>query len=154
MKRFLCVALLCAVGCTSVPTNSAPAASPTTAPAAAAAKEHGWQVWIPAFFADLWESFDARIGMDYGFGAHLKVTDLARIGIFDYSDFSLIGVDKGIFKGEYAFPDLRAWNKNGSWDLSVKVGVGLGAEATLHTEELIDAITTLVTLDYWSLNDD
>ena len=151
MKRFLCVALLCAVGCTSVPTASAPTAS---LPAAPAAKEHGIQVWIPNFFADLWESFDARIGMDYGFGAHIKVTDLARIGIFDYSDFSLLGVDKGIFKWEYSVPDLQAWHKNNSWDLSVKVGVGLGAEATLHTWELIDAISTLVTLDYYSFNGD
>ena len=71
MKRFVCIALLSAVGCTSVPT-----APPTTppAPTAPAAKEHGIQVWIPNFFADLWETVDARIGMDYGFGAHLKLT--------------------------------------------------------------------------------
>ena len=47
-----------------------------------------------------------------------------------------------------------AWNKNGSWDLSIKLGVGLGAEATIHTWEIIDAISTLVTLDYYSFNGD
>src|SRR5690242_15754660 len=103
MKRLLSVALLCAVGCSSVP------ATPTTKAPAAGEKEHGLQVWVPNFFADLWETFDARIGMDYGFGAHIKLTDLAKIGIFDYSDFSLIGVDKGIFHGQWAFPNLEAW---------------------------------------------
>ena len=98
MKRLLCVALLCAAGCASVPTSaptSLPAGAPPTA-LADSAKEHGWQVWIPHFFADLWETFDARIGMDYGFGAHIKLTDLARLGIFDYSDFTLIGVESDI----------------------------------------------------------
>ena len=157
MKRLLCVALLCAVGCASAPTSapvSLPAGAPPPAYADGGAKEHGWQVWIPHFFADLWECFDARIGMDYGFGAHIKLTDLARLGIFDYSDFSLIGVESDIFKGGYHFPNLAAWNKNGSWDLSVKIGVGLGAEATIHTWEIIDAISTLVTLDYYSFNGD
>jgi len=155
MKRLLCVALLCAVGCASVPT-SAPTSLPAGAPPTALAegKEHGIQVWIPNFFADLWEIFDARIGMDYGFGAHIKLTDLARLGIFDYSDFTLIGVESDIFKGGYHFPNLEAWNKNGSWDLSIKLGVGLGAEATIHTWEIIDAISTLVTLDYASFNGD
>jgi len=147
MKRFLCVALLCAVGCTSVPTAPSP-----TAPVAG--KEHGLQVWVPNFFADLWEVADARIAMDYGFGAQFKLTDLARIGIFDYSEFSLIGVDKGIFKGEYAFPDLRAWNNNGSWDLSAKFGMGLGAEFALHTWEVVDFFSSLVCLGFWSFDDD
>src|SRR5262245_64512908 len=105
MKRLLCVALLCLAGCASVPTDKAPAAPE--------GKEHGLQVWIPHFFADLWETFDARIGMDYGFGAHIKLTDLARLGIFDYSDFTFIGVESDIFKGGYHFPNLEAWNKNG-----------------------------------------
>jgi hypothetical protein len=151
MKRFLCIALLSAVGCTSVPTASEPAAPAPTAPAA---KEHGLQVWIPNFFADLWETVDARIGMDYGFGAAVKLTDLARIGIFDYSDFALIGIEADIFKGEYHFPNLAAWQKNGSWDLSAKLGVGLGAEAHIHTWEIVDAVSSLVCLGFWSFNDD
>src|SRR5262245_23477823 len=147
MKRFLSVALLCcAAGCASAPTN--------TAPAAPEAKEHGLQVWIPNVFADLWETFDARIGMDYGFGAHLKLTDLARIGIFDYSDFMFFGITSGIFKLQYPFPNMAAWNQNGSWDLSAKVGVGLGAEATLHTWEVVDFVSSVVGLGFWSLDDD
>lgn len=151
MKRFVCIALLSAVGCTSVPTAPATTAPAPTAPAA---KEHGIQVWIPNFFADLWETVDARIGMDYGFGAHLKLTDLARIGIFDYSDFSLFGLESGVFHGNYQFPNLAAWTKNGSWDLSAKIGLGLGAEATIHTWEIVDAVTSLVGLGFWSWNDD
>jgi hypothetical protein len=150
MKRLLSVALLSAVvaGCASVP------AAP---PAAAVQNSHagtGWRDWIPATFADIYQTLDARIGMDYGFGANLKVTDLARIGIFDYSEFSLIGVDKGIFHGQYQFPNIKAWENNGSWDLALKIGVGLGAEASLHTWEIIDAISTFVTLNYWSFDGD
>ncbi len=148
MKRLLSVALLCAVaaGCAS-----APVAQPV---AGGNAQGHGIQSWIPASFADLWETVDARIGIDYGFGAHLKVTDLARIGILDYSEFSLLGVDKGIFYGDYALPNMEAWKNNGSWDLSAKIGVGLGAEATLHTWEVVDFASTLLTLNYFSFDDD
>jgi hypothetical protein len=151
MKRFVCIALLSAVGCTSVPTATA---TPAPAPTAPAAKEHSIQVWIPNFFADLWETVDARIGIDYGFGAKLKLTDLARIGIFDYSDFTFFGLESGIFHGNYQFPNMAAWSKNGSWDLSIKLGMGLGAEATIHTWEIVDAVTSLVGLGFWSINDD
>jgi len=148
MKRLLSVALLCAVaaGCAS-----APVAQPV---AGNDAHAKGIQNWIPASFADLWEIGDARIGIDYGFGASLKLTDLFRLGIIDYSEFSVLGVDKGIFHGEYAIPNLKAWERNGSWDLSAKIGVGLGAEATLHTWEVVDFASTLLTLNYWSFNDD
>jgi hypothetical protein len=149
MKRLLSVALLCVVaaGC---------ATTPVARPVATDEMQGGTgiQDWIPASFADLWETVDARIGMDYGFGAHLKLTDLARIGILDYSDFSLVGIDKGIFHGHYAFPNMMAWERNGSWDLSAKLGVGLGAEATLHTWEVVDFASTLLTLNYWSFNND
>jgi|GEM_PF-5440288 len=147
MKRLLCVVLLSAVGCTSVPTAAEPPV--------AVAKEKGIQVWIPGFFADLWETFDARIAMDYGFGAHLKFTDLARVGIFDYSDFAFIGTGAGtFFKFEYDFPNMDPRTKNGSWDLSIKVGMGLGAEATLHTWEVVDFLSSFVCFGYWSFNDD
>jgi hypothetical protein len=146
MKRQFCIALLCAVGCTS---------APVVEPAPLNGEhEHGLQTWIPGAFADFWEVMDARIGLDYGFGAHIKLTDLARIGIFDYSDFSLVGVESGIFYGQYAFPDLTAWNNNGSWDLAFKLGVGLGMEASLHTWEFVDFLSSLVCLGYWSFDDD
>ena len=155
MKRLLCVALHCAVGCTSVPT-SAPTMLTKDAPPTTMleGKEHGIQVWLPNSFADLWEILDARIGMDYGFGAHIKLTDLARLGIFDYSDFSLLTIDSGIFHGEWNPPNMDPRTKNGSWDLSLKLGVGLGAEATLHTWEIVDFLSTFLTLGYWSFNDD
>ncbi len=146
MKRLLSVALLCAVGCSTVPVDKPVVGGDQ--------KEHSWQSWIPGACADLWETFDARIGMDYGLGAHFKLTDLARLGIFDYSDFALVGVGSGIFHGQWAFPNLEAWKQNGSWDLSVKVGVGLGGEATLHTWEVVDFFTSVVGLGYWSADDD
>ena len=141
MKRLLCVALLSAVGCTSVPTSAEP---PVAAP-----KEHGIQVWVPGFFADLWETFDARIAMDYGFGAHLKFTDLARIGIFDYSDFSLLGIDRDIFYGRMHWPHREGWHMQTSYDLAVKVGVGLGAEAAIHPYEIVDWLCWTFTAGYY-----
>jgi hypothetical protein len=146
MKRLFCVALLCAVGCTSVPTSEPAPLNGDDA--------HGIREWIPGACADLWETMDARIGLDYGFGAHIKITDLARIGIFDYSDFSLVGVDRGIFYGNWNFPDMKAWNNNGSWDFAFKFGIGLGMEGSLHTWELIDFFSSVVGLGYWSLDDD
>jgi hypothetical protein len=157
MKRLFCVALLCAVGCTSVPVAEPAPAVVDPAPVVAVNGDHnepGLARWIPGIFADLWEVLDARIGLDYGLGAHLKFTDLARIGIFDYSDFSLIGVDSEIFHGEYTFPDMAAWTKNGSWDFSAAFGVGLGAEFAFHTWEFFDFVSSIVGLGYWSLNDD
>ena len=144
MKRLLCAVLLCAVGCVSTPAS----------PAQDGKKDTDIRDWIPGIFADLYETVDGHIGMDYGFGAHLKLTDLARIGIFDYSDFAFFGIESGIFHGHYNFPDLRAWENNGSWDLSAKIGVGLGASASIHTWEVIDFISSVVGLGYWSLDKD
>lgn len=144
MKRLLCAALLCAVGCVSAPVG----------PAAEEQKEGCIRNWIPGIFADLYETVDGHIGMDYGFGAHLKLTDLARIGIFDYSDFTLVGLESGIFHGHYNFPDMDPRGKNGSWDLTAKLGVGLGASAAIHTWEVVDLLSSIVGLGYWSLNED
>jgi hypothetical protein len=153
MRHLICVVLLCAVGCSAVP--AAPPAAPTVEPTATAVVngDHattGWQAWIPGIFTNLWDTFDARIGMDYGFGAHVKVTDLARIGIFDYSDFSLLGVDRDIFYGEWHWPHREGWHVQTSYDLAFKVGLGLGAEASLHTYELVDWLCWTVTLGYYS----
>jgi len=141
----LCVVLLCAVGCSSVPAPEAPA------PETAVVEDSGIQVWIPNFFADLWETFDANIGLDYQMGAHIKFTELARIGIFDYSDFTLLGVDKGIFYGEWNFQEPE---RGHYWDLSGTIGVGAGASATLHTWEVLDAVSSLIGFGYWSLDGD
>ena len=141
MKRLLCVALLCAVGCSSAPT-------------AEPAKDGTIRNWIPGIFADVWDTFEARVGVDYGFGAHMKFTNLARVGIFDYSDFSLLGFDSGVFNGDYVFPDFNPTHPGGAWDLSAKVGVGFGAEATLHTWEIVDLASSIIGLGYWSLEND
>lgn len=140
MKRFLCIALL-AVGCSSMPT--APADTTTTA---------GIQDWIPGIFADLYETVDANIGLDYGFGAHYKLTELLRVGILDYSDFSVLGLDKEIFYGKWNFPKM---NQPGSvWDLSATLGVGLGASATIHSWEVLDLLSSIIGFGYWSIDKD
>ena len=147
MNRLFCVALLCAVGC-----SSAPAVEPV--PLNDEHHRGGIQEWVPGAFEDLWEVMDGRIGIDYGFGGSIKLTDLARIGIFDESQFSLFGVESDVFYGECHFPDLRAWNKNGSWDLSFRFGIGLGMEASLHTWEMLDFFSSVLGFGYYSLNDD
>ena len=145
MKRFLCIALLCAVGCSAVP----------TAPTNYALQDDegtGIQYWIPAIFYNLWETVDANIGWDYGFGAHLKLTELARVGILDYSDFNVLGFTKNIFFGEWEVPPM---NQRGAvWDLSATVGIGLGASATIHVWEVVDLISVIVGFGYWSFDKD
>ncbi len=151
MRHLLCVALLCAVGCSSIPATSS---LNTAAPASES--EQGLRQWIPGIFEDAWEVVDARIGMDYGFGAHFKFTDLARVGIFDYAEFDVLGFDKGIFHGKYSLPSMDPMNpaKNSSWDVSAKLAIGLGAEATVHAWELVDLASSIVGFGYWSLNQD
>lgn len=154
MKHLICVALLCAVGCSAVPAapSTAPP-EPTAASVPLAGEGHhdrGIQAWIPGIFTNLWDTFDARIGMDYGFGAHVKMTDLARIGIFDYSDFSLLGFDRDIFYGQWNFPHREGWHVQTSYDLAFKVGVGLGAEAAVHPYEIVDWLCWTFTAGYWS----
>ena len=155
MRYLIGVALLCAVGCSAVPA-AAPTPSPATEPASAPVvngdHDKGIQAWIPGIFNNFWDTFDARIGMDYPFGAHLKVTDLARIGIFDYSDFSLLGFDRDIFYLHWNWPYREGWHVQTAYDLSVKLGMGLGAEATLHTYEVADWICWTLSLGYFDLN--
>jgi hypothetical protein len=154
MRLLICVALLCAVGCSAVPVAepAATVAAPETAPVANGEHDHGIQAWVPGIFSNLWDTFDARIGMDYGFGAHVKLTDLARFGIFDYSDFSLLGLDREIFYGKWNWPHREGWHVHTSYDLSFKVGVGLGADAALHTYEVVDWLAWTFSLGYWDLD--
>lgn len=158
MRHLICVLLLGAVGCSAVP-EAGPAAPPAAAAVAPVVvqeefHEEGWQAWIPGIFTNLWDTFDARIGMDYGFGAHLKLTDLARIGIFDYSDFSLLGIDRDIFYGRMHWPHREGWHVQTSYDLAVKVGVGLGAEAAIHPYEIVDWLCWTFTAGYYSPSTD
>ena len=145
MRVFLCVALLCAVGCSSVATEQTQGE-----------QRRGIQYWIPETIDDICDVMDANIGLDYGFGAHIKFTDLARIGIFDYADFALIGFDSQIFDGVYAGVNMAAWSPAGlnSWQLQGKIGAGLGAMLMLDPWEFVDLISTFVTLNYFSFDDD
>jgi hypothetical protein len=154
MRHLICVALLCVVGCSAVPAAppAAPAAALASAPVVNGEHEKGIQAWIPGIFTNLWDTFDARLGVDYGFGAHLKVTDLARIGIFDYSDFSLLGFDRDIFYGHWNWPHKDGWHLQTSYDLAFKVGVGFGFEAALHTYEVVDWLCWTLSLGYLDLN--
>ena len=154
MRHLICVALLVAVGCSAVPAAepTPPAEEPASAPAVNGEHDMGIQAWIPGIFTNLWDTFDARIGMDYGFGAHLQVTDLARIGIFEYSDFTLLGFDRDIFYFRWNWPCKEGWQMQTSYDLAFKVGVGLGAEASLHTYEVVDWLCWTFSLGYFDLN--
>jgi len=143
MRLFLCVALLCAVGCASVPATNA-----------TADQQMGLAHWIPETFDDLWDVADADIGLDYGFGAHIKLTDLLRLGIFEYSDFSFLGFGAAIFDGNSEPVNMQAWQNNGAWDLSAKFGVGLGGMFRINTWEIFDFVSTLITLNHFSFDED
>jgi hypothetical protein len=143
MRLFLCVALLCAVGCSSVPAANMEGD-----------QELGLAHWIPETFSDLWDCFDGNVGLDYGFGAHFKMTEMFRLGIFDYSDFSLLGFTATTFDGVSEPVNMEAWNNNGAWDLSAKFGMGLGGMARVNTWEIFDFISTLVTLNFFSFDED
>ena len=157
MKRFVCIGLLVATGCAGTANLPVEAA---TAPMPVVAVDHhdgvddmvGIQTWIPGIFADLWEIFDADIGAGYGFGAHIHATELARLGIFDHSDFSLLGIDKGIFNGEYTLPPMN--QKEEVWVLGAKFGVGFGAGFSADIWEMIDFVSSVVGFGYWSFDED
>lgn len=143
MRLFLCVALLCAVGCSAVPATNM-----------AGEQRMGLQYWLPETADDLWDLFDANVGMDYGFGAHFKATDLFRVGIFDYADLSLLGFGGGVFDGSAPPINMQAWENNGAWDLSAKLGMGLGGMARVNTWEFFDLISTFVSLNHFSFDED
>ncbi|GJM22492.1 MAG: hypothetical protein DHS20C15_24070 [Planctomycetota bacterium] len=159
MKRLVCIGLLVATGCASTATLPVEAEAPA-APIIAledgadggGGDPPGIQGWIPGFFADLWQVFDANIGTGYGFGMHLHATELARLGIFDYSDFSLLGIDKGIFYGEYTVPPMD--QKEEVWVLGAKFGIGFGMEFSADLWEFVDFASSLVGFGYWSFDND
>lgn len=155
MKRFVCIGLLVVTGCAS--TNSLPVEA-TAAPAPVVVVDEGGddlvgiQTWIPGIFYDLYDIFDAHIGSGYGFGVHVKATELARVGIFDHADFSVLGIDKGIFNGEYTVPPMN--QKEDVWVLSAKFGIGFGAGFQADIWEVIDFVSSVVGFGYWSLDED
>ena len=133
MRIFLCVALAFAVGCSAVP------ASDTPAPAAGL----DFQGWIPGIFADAWECADANVGLDYKFGAHMKMTDWARVGVFDYADFSALGIGTGALQGEFG-GFLSGFNSGSDWwDMSMTLGAGMGASGTIHTWQVLDLASSV-----------
>lgn len=155
-NRLLCVALLCAVGCAG--TNTATTTSPLVEPVAPAMHhggDGGIENWIPNIFADLWETMSLHLGDEYGWGLHVQATDLFQVGIFDYSDFSVLGVESDIFHGEWACPFTEREDWRDGFDFSAKVGLGdfgLGFRARLW--EFVDLLSTIVGFGYWSLDGD
>ena len=159
MIRFVCIGLLVATGCAStaslpVEAEAAPAPVAVVQDAADEGGDDmvGIQTWIPGIFYDLYDIFDANIGSGYGFGVHLHATELARVGIFDHADFSLLGIDKGIFNGEYTLPPMN--QKEDVWVLSAKFGIGVGAGFSADIWEMIDFVSSVVGFGYWSLDED
>ena len=158
MKRFVAMGLLVvAAGCAN--TAHLPVAAEAAPAPVVAVDDHegdddaiGIQTWIPGIFYDLYDIFDADIGSGYGFGAHIHATELARVGIFDHADFSLLGIDKGIFMGEYTVPPMN--QKEEVWVLGAKFGVGFGAGFSADIWEMIDFVSSVVGFGYWSLDED
>jgi len=155
MNQLLCVALLCAAGCAGTETvaTSSPLVEPV-APVVEDEGEGGIQEWIPNIFADLWETLYVNIGADYGWGVHVQATDLIQIGIFDYSDFNVLGVDKGIFYGEWTCPFTERDDWRDGLDLSAELGVGFGMGFRARLWEFVDLLSTIVGFGYWSLDGD
>lgn len=155
MKRFVCIGLLVVTGCAS--TNSLPVEA-SAAPAPVVAVDEGGddlvgiQTWIPGIFYDLFEIFDADIGAGYGFGMHAQLTELARIGVFDHADFSVLGIDKGIFNGEYTVPPMN--QKENVWVVSAKFGIGFGMGFQADIWEVVDFVSSVVGFGYWSFDED
>ena len=166
MKKLLCMALLCtAVGCAG--TKEAPlnySAEAPSLPAIAAQdgekEAPGIQGWIPAIFSNLWDVLSINIGTGYGAGAHVQLTNLARVGIGEYADFGLIGVESDVFYGEWHNP-LYLEGEDGEhiysqdvWDIGARFGIGFGGYFMIHTAEIVDWVSTVIGFGYWSLNED
>ncbi|RKY17986.1 MAG: hypothetical protein DRQ55_14475 [Planctomycetota bacterium] len=170
MKRLICACLLFAVGCASVENSQPPVMLELDSAEASAqehvddpTKPHGIQTWIPGIFSNLFDIFDADIGGDYGFGVHLYATNFARVGLFDYADFGVVGIESSIFEGEYVNPlvDERwsrdsddRWDEAPILDLRARFGIGVGVYFGFYTWEVFDFASSIVGFGYWSLDDD
>jgi len=160
--KLLCMALLCTVGCAGTK-NAPPTMIHSEAPAFAVQDEEGApgiQGWIPGIFDDLWDTISINIGSGYGAGAHVQLTNLARIGIGEYADFGLLGVEADVFYGNWHCP-VELENEEGEsayshdvWDIGTRFGVGVGAHFTLHTQQVLDLVTSIIGFGYWSWNGD
>lgn len=161
-SKLLCMALLCTAGCagTMQATPTIHGEAPALAVQDAKAGPPGIQGWIPGIFDDMWDTVSVNIGTGYGAGAHIQITNLARVGIGDYADFGLVGVGSGIFHGNWVNP-FHVADANGKeaysstiWDAGARVGVGFGAYLTLHTWQVVDLVSSIVGFGYWSLDED
>ncbi len=160
--KLLCMALLCTAGCAG--TMTAPPTIHGEAPALAVQDDEGppgIQGWIPGIFDDMWDTLSINIGSGYGAGAHVKLTNLARIGIGDYADFGLLGIERDVFYGEWHNPiytgnddDPDAYGGASLWDIGAKFGVGWGGHVTIHTWEVVDLISSIIGFGYWSIDGD
>jgi len=159
--KLLCMALLCTAGCAG--TMTAPPSIHGEAPALAVQDDGGppgIQGWIPGIFDDAWETLSINLGAGYGAGAHVQLTNLARVGIGEYADFGLLGIESGIFYGEWNCPLYLEDEEGGMsyhsdvWDIGARFGVGWGGHVTIHTWEVIDLISSIVGFGYWSLDGD
>ena len=170
MKRLICASLLFAVGCASVESTQAPVTGELENPVMVADHHEGGdddligiQKWIPGIFSDLFDILEADIGGDYGFGAHLYFTNFARVGLFDYADFGLVGIESSIFEGEYVNPlvdnrwkreSVDLWEEAPILDLRARFGIGVGVYVGLYTWEIVDFVSSVVGFGYWSLDED
>ncbi len=160
-SKLLCMALLCTVGCAG--TMNAPPVISAEAPALAVQEDggsSGFQGWIPGIFDDAWDILSMNIGSGYGAGVHVQATNILRLGIGEYADFGVLGIESEIFEGTWNCPlyledetGERAYHER-VWDIGVKFGVGWGGHVTVHTWDIFDFVSSIIGGGFWSLDDD
>jgi len=161
--KSLVLALLCTAGCAVTPPAATPPAGSLPLPVIAQDEvvvdegPPGIAGWIPAIFHNLWDVLSIDLGSNYGAGVHVQATNLARIGIGEYADFGLLGVEGDIFQGRWHCP-LKVEQDDGSshydsavWDVGVHFGIGFGGYVMVHTAEIVDWVSVVVGFGYWSL---
>ena len=154
VNKLLCLALLCTAGCAGTNKTTMMHGEALTPEAAAMVAEDGGppgiQGWIPGIFDDMWDTVSINVGTGYGAGAHFALTNLLRVGVGEYADFGVIGVERGIFEGNWDNP-IQLTNDSGEavydlavWDLSAKFGVGWGMHFAVHTAQVFDLFSSVV----------
>jgi hypothetical protein len=161
-SKLLCMALLCTAGCAGT-MQAPPTMIHGEAPALAVQDEGGppgIQGWIPGIFDDAWDILSINLGSGYGAGVHLQATNLLRVGIGEYADFGLLGLESDVFYGHWHCP-LYLENEEGEevymsqvWDFGARFGVGIGGHVTVHTWQILDFVSSVIGFGYWSLDND
>ncbi len=166
--KSLFLALLCTVACAGTRHTAPTTLSNEALPLPVMAHDEvavddgppGITGWVPAIFSNLWDILSMDLGSDYGAGVHVQATNLARIGIGEYADFGLLGIESDVFKCRWHCPlkversDHTHEYDSAVWDVGVHFGVGIGGYVMVHTAEIVDWVSVVIGFGYWSLKGD